>query len=205
MLALGRAHDFVRPNAEQAPNTEQAPPRARPASLKGMLDSLLRPYANSRQSNVAITGPDIRIDDRSATPLALFFHELATNSAKYGALSTENGRVDIAISETPPARDGDSQAGGGTAGGGTAGDGTAGDGNERWITLSWQEHGGPPVAAPRNTGFGYRLIDMSISRQLGGSLTYAWNADGLGVTACIPRPMLTREGEYRIHGDGDGT
>jgi PAS domain S-box-containing protein len=157
VLALGRAHDFVRPHSEYS--------RAYIAhsSLTGMLLSLLGPYQAHEGERVTIRGDDVRIDDRSATPLALFFHELATNAAKYGALSAGEGRVEIEL------------------------DTSGGD-----FALTWTERGGPPVKPPTSTGFGTTLIEMSVTRQLGGKLDYDWRDDGLRVQARVPIEMMAR-------------
>jgi PAS domain S-box-containing protein len=155
VLALGRAHDFVRPQTQFS----QAY-----SSLYGMLDSLLAPYQASAGERVSIRGADVRIDDRSATPLALFFHELATNAAKYGALSTDMGHVEIEVETADPAI----------------------------ITLNWAERGGPPVKPTATTGFGSTLIEMSVTRQLGGTIEYDWRPEGLHVQARIPIKMMAR-------------
>lgn len=159
ILALGRAHDYVRTDArgefEPHPHT----------SLKGMLEALLAPYGARDEARFTMTGQDIAIDDRSATPLALYFHELATNAAKYGALSADDGTVEIALSEN-------------------------GDDAE----LTWSESGGPPVLPSSENGFGAALIDMSIHRQLGGRVEYDWRRTGLVVRAIVPRSALAREG-----------
>ena len=83
--ALGRAHDFVRP-VEGAKGDR----------LRGLLTELMAPYSDGRE-RIEIGGKDCSIGARAATPLALIFHELATNSAKYGALSVEGGTVFIEI------------------------------------------------------------------------------------------------------------
>jgi PAS domain S-box-containing protein len=156
VLALGRAHDFVRPHG--AP----ARPYLSHGGLRGMLEILFAPYQDPHGTRLRLTGGDVRIDDRSATPLALFFHELATNSAKYGALSVDDGYVEIAIDEGDTTR------------------------------LAWTEHGGPPPPAAHEPGFGASLIDMSVTRQLGGTLDYEWRPDGLRVAAAIPAAALAR-------------
>ena len=160
VLALGRAHDFVRPHGEFARALHSH------SSLHGMLESLLSAYQSAPGERVRVSGEDLRIDDRSATPLALFFHELATNSAKYGALSADHGHVEIAIDSGKP--------------------------DEATIMLTWSEHGGPPVQAPSELGFGSRLIEMSVTRQLSGTLDYDWRADGLRVSATIPSQTMAR-------------
>lgn len=157
VLALGRAHDFVRPHSEHSRSYHSH------SSLHGMLASLLAPYQGAPGERLRVHGKDVRIDDRSATPLALFFHELATNAAKYGALSTEKGHVEIDIEKAEDA-----------------------------ITLTWREAGGPPVRPPARPGFGASLIEMSVTRQLGGTLDYDWRKDGLRVVARIPAQTMAR-------------
>lgn len=158
VLALGRAHDFVRPHSETSR------PTATPGTLAGMLAQLLAPYRGpAGTERIAITGGDVTIDDRSATPLALAFHELATNAAKYGALSVPNGMVEVGIS---PAQD--------------------------IVRLSWQEAGGPVVAAPAQSGFGSRLVDISLCRQLDGEVEWHWHSEGLCFAASIPRSNMAR-------------
>lgn len=156
--ALGRAHDFVRPHS-----IASRPARS-PDSLHGLLEDLFAPYRRPGVAAIAVTGADLRIDDRSATPLALLFHELATNASKYGALSTAEGRVALAI-----------------AGGGDAP-----------VTLRWRETGGPAVNAPATAGFGSQLIELSAVRQLGGHVERTWHRDGLEVAITLPASALAR-------------
>lgn len=158
VLALGRAHDLVRPHSERSRKHYAR------SSLKGMLSSLFEPYQLAGQSRILVLGEDIEIDDRSATPLALFFHELATNAAKYGALWSERGRIEILIARS---------------------------GGE--VTLDWREEGGPPVPADISRGFGSSLIELSITRQLGGKLAFDWRREGLCVSARLPEAVMTRE------------
>jgi PAS domain S-box-containing protein len=158
VLALGRAHDFVRPHSEHSR------PYQSHSSLGGMLDSLMSAYQANPGERVIVRGGDVGIDDRSATPLALFFHELATNAAKYGALSVGEGKVEIEIDAGAP----------------------------DCITLTWSETGGPPVQPPSQPGFGASLVEMSITRQLGGTLDYDWRKRGICVRARIPSEMMAR-------------
>lgn len=159
IAALGRAHEFARPHSE----------RSRPllggSTLHGLLGELFRPYPAFDEGRITITGDDVAIDDRGATPIALVFHELATNAAKYGALSSSDGRIAINV-----ARDG------------------AG------LVIQWRESGGPPVAgAPVHTGFGTRLAEMSIENQLGGAVRRVWSAEGLQVEIEVLVGRLNRE------------
>ncbi|MEP7348792.1 MAG: PAS domain-containing protein [Sphingorhabdus sp.] len=152
--ALGRAHDFARPHGGASGHYSDF------AGLHGMLAELLAPY--EVDGRIAVGGDDVRIDERSATPLALVIHELATNAVKYGALSVMNGRVEIVT-------------------------GLQGD----TVTIRWKEHGGPRISTPpEETGFGTQLSDISIKDQLGGKIERIWNADGLEVILTIDPSRL---------------
>ena len=140
-------------------------PSAVSGSLQGLLAELLLPYDDTDASRIAIRGDDIQIDDRSATPLALVVHELATNSAKYGALSSSTGSLTITI-----------------------------DREEDQLTLVWEEQGGPAIAkTPDRRGFGTELAELSIARQLGGSIEKDWRRAGLKVTISLNPSKLHRE------------
>lgn len=157
IMSLGKAHDFVRPHSARSQ------PTARQVTLKGLLEQLLSAYQSETQ-RIVVSGGDVPIDDRSATPLALSFHELATNAAKYGALSTLDGRVTIDIEEA------------------------GGD-----VVITWTENGGPEVKQPPAVeGFGSRLITLSTGSQLGGKLSHDWRPEGLKVVATIPRSAMSR-------------
>ena len=157
VMALGKAHDFVRPHSSASrPTREQT-------SLHGMLEELLAAYQSDGGERIRISGEDPGIDDRSATPMALLFHELATNAAKYGALSSAEGTVELTTSCT---------------------DGKA--------LLEWRERGGPSVTEPHAAGFGSRLIAMSVEQQLGGTIDRQWNEDGLDVLISVPLPSMRR-------------
>jgi PAS domain S-box-containing protein len=140
--ALGRAHDFVRPVEG-----------AKGDSLHGLLAELMAPYCVGAD-RVRIDGGDCEIGTRAATPLALIFHELATNSAKYGALSVEAGKIRIDID--------------------------CSDGDE-FTRLHWREEGGPPIGEIRAEGFGTRVLTMAVESQLGGSLERRYLSTGLEV------------------------
>jgi PAS domain S-box-containing protein len=156
ILALARAHNFIGPEGE-------ASHVAGLNSLHGLLDELLAPYKGGARSRIVVTGADIRVDDRSATPFALLFHELATNAVKYGALGQEQGLVEI----TTDASDGAAQ-------------------------IDWQERGGPLVEPPQSEGFGSKLIEMSIVRQMGGTIEREWLPEGLRLRVRVPEGSLKR-------------
>lgn len=111
-----------------------------------------------------IQGEDAVFDDQAATSVALLFHELATNAAKYGALSVARGQVRL---ETR-ARD------------------------DRFI-LTWREVGGPVLSGPpARQGFGSSLATLSVEGQLGGRLERRWLPMGLVVEADLPATALSR-------------
>ncbi len=160
ITALGRAHDFVRPHS----------PQSRPVgaqdSLRGLLDQLFAPYQSHADggARIAVSGNDLVVDDRAATPLALLFHELATNATKYGALSVDGGTVTLAIAE---------------------------DSDD--VVMTWRESGGPTLdGASEHVGFGTQLIELSAVRQLGGTIERDWRSTGLIVTARAPRSAFSR-------------
>jgi PAS domain S-box-containing protein len=156
--ALARAHEFVRPHSEEsAPNIETS-------SLHAMLRDLFGAYPALSEGRLTIRGSDIAVDDRGATPIALVFHELATNAAKYGALSAAKGRVEIACSC-----------------------------DDQTMEIVWTERDGPEVpGVPERTGFGSKLAELSIVQQLGGKIDRSWNREGLMVKISIPVGRLTR-------------
>jgi PAS domain S-box-containing protein len=158
ILALGRAHDYVRPHSAGSRS------EGGHGSLWGILEQLFAPYTGEGEKRVRITGENPPVDERAATPLALLFHELATNAAKYGALSTADGTVDVAIT-----REGDA------------------------LHIVWTETGGPAVVAPEGDGFGSRLMALSAERQLGGRIAREWLPEGLVVSLVIPARSMSRE------------
>jgi two-component system CheB/CheR fusion protein len=110
--------------------------------LRDLIMAELAPYAGAERGNVRIDGPPVMLKPRAALTLGLTIHELATNAAKYGALSVEAGRIDItwAISGSNPAR----------------------------LQLVWVEKDGPEVTHLSRRGFGTELIERSIPFELKG-------------------------------------
>lgn len=134
------------------------------STLKGLLGEIFSPYTAYDEGRIVIEGDDVSIDDRGATPIALIFHELATNAAKYGALSCDSGRVRVDVS-------------------------LIGD----RVVLYWSESGGPPLdGAPTHCGFGTTLADLSIAQQLDGEISRDWRRDGLAVSMSAPARHLSR-------------
>ena len=158
IAALGRAHELARPHGEDSKPNAVAP------TLRGLLGELLAPYIDAHRDQIEISGDDLALDDRGATPIALVVHELSTNAAKYGALSTEAGRLNVHVE-----RRGDV------------------------VDIDWVERGGPPlVGAPAHVGFGTHLAGMSIEQQLGGTITRHWRPEGLVVALQLKVAALSQ-------------
>lgn len=153
--ALGTAHDYVRPDDGRGADR-----------LRGLLEDLLAPYEGAQGKRVQISGDDVDIGARAATPLALIFHELATNAAKYGALSNEEGKVDIEI--RLPRREADE------------------------VCVFWRESSNRDDEREEGEGegFGSRMLRMAIEGQLGGRFTRAFSDDGLDVEIAFPLKSL---------------
>jgi PAS domain S-box-containing protein len=145
--ALGRAHNFARPHSEMSD------PGHNFGTLHGLLREILQPYEIDTNARYRIDGDDVPVGERSATPIALVIHELATNAVKYGALSSATGLISIRTIRA------------------------SGD-----ITIEWSEEGGPTVPeTPGQSGFGAQLSEISISDQLGGTIERHWRPEGLKV------------------------
>lgn len=156
IAALGRAHNFARPHGPESAALKDF------GGLHGLLSELMSPYDRAQGTRYAVSGVDMPVSDRSATPLALLVHELATNAVKYGALSGSEGRVAIVTSD-----------------------------ENGELVISWSEAGGPAIAAiPEYAGFGTQLSDISIISQLGGTLERDWRSEGLRVRVAIPKAHL---------------
>jgi PAS domain S-box-containing protein len=150
--ALGRANDYVRPLDGRTGNR-----------LFGLLEELMAPYRTANDTQITVEGEDCPIGLRSATPLALVFHELATNSAKYGALSSDDGSIQLTVSL-------DRMAG--------------------QAVVAWRERGGPAPVPGADEGFGSRLVRMSVEGQLEGSIERRWTGDGVDIDIAIPLRSL---------------
>jgi PAS domain S-box-containing protein len=140
------------------------------ADLSGLLDEELAPYRSSNSERIITVGPAVFLEPAVAQILALVLHELATNAAKYGALSVTSGRVRLMWQFHL---------------------------NE--LILWWEETGGPSVQPPVSNGYGTKVITASVERQLGGRAMFDWHPEGLRFTLSVPRSekMKSAEGAVR--------
>lgn len=130
-------------------------------SLRKLIEAELLPYRTSA-SRVDVDGQGVMLDVRAFSVLALVLHEMATNAAKYGALSQPGGRLEVTWR--------------------VLADGAC--------ELRWQEMGGPPVSPPRRQGFGTTLIQRSIPFDLGGEADVRYEAHGLSARFLLPARHL---------------
>jgi PAS domain S-box-containing protein len=131
------------------------------ASLQDLVRLQLGHYLDREQPQLSFDGPAILLKPEAAQALGLALHELATNAAKYGALSTPAGRVAVIWKRQPP---------------------TDGHG----IELTWQETGGPKVVLPERHGFGSLVIQRHLARSLDGDVTLTFASDGVHCLIIIP-------------------
>ena len=130
------------------------------ASLRDIVDRVLLPYAGDERPRYHIPQADVRVGPKTAVSLVMAFHELATNAAKYGALSTSAGTVKIdwtVVTETTPPR----------------------------LVMSWTETGGPAVSEPTRKGFGSRLI-RGLAHETSGHVQMEFARTGLVCRFDIP-------------------
>jgi two-component sensor histidine kinase len=156
LTALGRAHDLVRP----------LPGGQGSAALLGdLLTVLLAPYDDlgAFSGRIRVAVERMGVGEAAATSLALVIHELATNSLKYGALSSGTGTLDV----------------------------TTNAASDDQLEMIWMERGGPAVTTPSEpSGFGSKLVHRSVSKQLRGAIEYEWEPGGLIVTLRMERSRL---------------
>lgn len=152
--ALGRAHELIRPSLTK---------QKKALELSELLATILGAYDDKGTigDRICVKLPCVMVGESSITTVALVIHELATNSIKYGALSS-GGTVNV-----------------------------SGSVDEDRVIIVWTERGGPPLTIHRGQpGFGSRLVHSSISSQLGGSITFDWPEVGAVVTLQISKALL---------------
>ncbi len=154
--ALRNAHELTLRNPAVGGDKAE-----KPTTLLALARAITAPFADG-DGRIVLSGPDVPTGGRSATSLALLLHELATNAAKHGALSSPAGRVDISW---------------------RIGEGA--------LHLTWRERGGPPLdGEPRAEAFGSELVRGTVKSQLGGEISREWKADGLIVHLAVPLGRL---------------
>ena len=128
------------------------------ADLGALVAEELAPYRVAETDKIEIGGPNVSLLPHMAQGLALALHELATNAAKYGALSSMAGKVSLTWELRPDL-----------------------------LVLHWIETGGPRIAPPAARSFGLKVIHASIEKQLDGKATFQWDPQGMQCTLSIPQ------------------
>jgi PAS domain S-box-containing protein len=151
VAALGRAHTLLAQNRWEG------------GDLAKIISDETEAY--QRGGQIRAHGPSVILGPNAVQPLSLLIHEVATNAVKYGALSAEDGRVDVAWAVLPSGE----------------------------LELRWTESGGPPVLEPGADGFGSTLVREVATRQLGGELELTWPKSGARLLARLPASTYRNE------------
>ncbi|MET0258479.1 MAG: PAS domain S-box protein [Methylobacterium sp.] len=142
LIALSHAHDILTQTSWTS------------APIATVVAQSTAPGSAADHARIVWSGPDVRLTARQSLALALALHELTTNAVKYGALSNEEGTVEVVWRVTSRV------------------------GVQR-LHFEWRESGGPPVSQPLTRGFGSRLIEQSLSLELGGTVSVDYRPEGL--------------------------
>ncbi|HEY8613603.1 MAG TPA: sensor histidine kinase [Roseomonas sp.] len=148
LIALARSHDLLLRGGWEG------------ALLAEVVERALSPYGGPGRAQLG--GPPVMLPANAVEMLGLAFHELATNAAKYGALSVPEGQVDVRWSLR--------RAKSGT----------------RLVDIVWREQGGPPVVPPASRGFGSRLLERGLTHDFGGTVKLDFRPEGLECRICMP-------------------
>jgi PAS domain S-box-containing protein len=136
------------------------------ADLQDLVRTHLAHFADLVGSRITALGPKLRLNVGAAQAIGLALHELATNAGKYGALSTDGGRIDVDWRS-----DADS------------------------FVMSWAERGGPPVRPPDHRGFGSMVIESMVKRAVGGEVELDYAPSGFGWRLTCPAANALEPGE----------
>ncbi|KQO43612.1 sensor histidine kinase [Methylobacterium sp. Leaf85] len=141
------------------------------ASLRNLLENELRPYGDGASDGpgarrIVLDGPPVDLASEIAVPIGMAIHELTTNAAKHGALSTQEGRVTITWNVTE-------------------------DADGKTLHLEWSESDGPPVRPPTRQGFGSRLLQRVLTAQVRADIATSYPPEGFRLTMTAPLPART--------------
>lgn len=135
------------------------------ARLADIVQDALEPFVatGDRTQRYTVKGDNVRFPPKAALALGIAFNELATNAVKYGAFSNDGGSIDVSWRLHSP-------------------------GNEKRLVLRWEEKGGPRVAQPDRKGFGSRVLEHGLARELDGVVGLDFKPTGLVCTIEVPSP-----------------
>ncbi len=162
MQALARAHELTLPDLTRTAGSTKS------TSVMALIEAIVAPHDHAEQSPVEVTGTDAELTGNALTSLALLLHELITNAAKYGALSTPDGRLKIEIAV-----------------------------EDELMHLKWNEQGRAAAPdKPERQGFGATLEKAAL-QGLAGDIAREWRAEGLSLSLKVPLARLAGGEEYR--------
>jgi len=133
------------------------------ADLEEIVREAVEPHCGEDRARFEVEGPRVTLPPRMALSFAMALHELCTNAAKYGGFSTAGGRVSVEWLLVV-------------------------EGSDRRLRLTWRETGGPAVELPKRRGFGSRLIQRSLARELNGEVRLDYDPGGVVCTVDVPIP-----------------
>ena len=160
LAALARAHELTLPKISESGQRSEEP-----TTLHALIQTIVLPYEGreNESARVNITGSNLPIPASTLTYFALLLHEFTTNAAKYGALATPTGSIDIECTE-----------------------------DKDQFVMTWTERGGPLVIQQTNfEGFGTLLTRATVRQQLGGEILRDWSPEGLTIRLAIARGNAT--------------
>ena len=152
--AMARAHDLLGATSRTG------------ASVRTLIEEELAPFWSEKSGSRSITGADLLLSPKAAMPFTMVMHELVSNAAKYGALSTSAGSIDVSwcLAESDGA-----------------------------LMLTWKEHNGPRVVTPSRRGFGSVVIERSLRHELKGHGTLSFDSGGVGCVIMIPGEFIVTD------------
>jgi two-component sensor histidine kinase len=155
LQALARAHDLTLPDLSYNRAAGSG------TTVVVLMRAILAPHEHTQSSRIAITGSDAPLSGNALTSFALLLHELTTNAAKYGALSSPNGQLTIDIATI-----------------------------DEHLHIKWVERGSTPLTDEvAREGFG-TILEKATLRGMGGTITRDWKTDGLSLSLELPLARL---------------
>jgi two-component sensor histidine kinase len=156
LQALARAHDLTLPDPSANADDGQSA-----TTVIALTKVIMAPHEHAQASRISINGSDAPLSGSALTSLALLLHELTTNAAKYGALSSANGRLTIDVSTV-----------------------------DELLQMKWDEQGSRPLSeGVAREGFG-TILEKAVLSGLSGTISREWNSDGLSLLLKIPLARL---------------
>lgn len=144
--------------------------------LQELVQGQLAHFSEALESRIALRGPKLSVTASAAESIGMAVHELATNAAKYGALSVDSGRLVVSWEI-----------------------------NEQTLAFAWIESDGPPVAPPARFGFGNMVLTRIVERSVGGKATIEYSSGGVTWRLTCPRSNVVETSNFERRGEKAGS